>query len=284
LLRNGRIYHGAKPAGRPSSPCIPATDEHDRLDYVSRDEFAGSVQHLCRSNAVREVVIPEEVRERIGRWRGRIHPFEKIDAARTALLVVDMQVAFLAPGAAGEVAAAREIVPNINRLAAALRNAGGHVVWLISTYGPASEDRWSVLFDHIFSREHGERFRAALTEGAPGHAIWPELDRQVHEAVVKKNRFGGFSGSRGELEALLRAKGVDTVIVTGAVTNVCCETTAREAVMADFKTIMVSDGNAGRSPENDQRTYAAFLQAFGDVLTTDQVLRGIGAAQASQRR
>jgi ureidoacrylate peracid hydrolase len=159
-----------------------------------------------------------------------------------------------------------------------MRQAGGHVVWLISTYGPDPQDRWSPLFDHIFSGEHGDRFRAGLTEGAEGHAIWPELQRDPADAVVSKNRFGGFSGSRGRLERLLRDKEIDSVVITGTVTNVCCETTAREAAMLDFKTTMVSDANAGRSAEADWHTFGLFLQIFGDVLSTDEIIHRLGTA------
>ncbi|MBM3597412.1 MAG: cysteine hydrolase [Alphaproteobacteria bacterium] len=213
---------------------------------------------------------PQDVLERVGRWRGRTHPFERLEPKRTALLVVDMQNFFLSPES--NVSKARQIVPNINRLADALRAAGGHVVWVISTYGPDPKDRWSVLFDHVFSPEHGAAFRAGLTRGADSHGIWPELRRQAGEAVIEKNRFGGFSGSGGRLERELRTKGVDSVLITGTVTNVCCETTAREASMLDFKTVMITDGNAGRTEEADWRTFGLFLQIFGDALSTDQAI------------
>ena len=71
------------------------------------------------------------------RRRGRVQPFVAIEPRKTALLVVDMQTGFLEPGAVAEIAAAREIVPNINLLAGALRRAGGSVVWIVSTYAPA---------------------------------------------------------------------------------------------------------------------------------------------------
>ena len=67
------------------------------------------------------------------RRRGRVQPFVTIEPRKTALLVVDMQTGFLEPGAVAEMPAAREIVPNINRLANALRRAGGTVVWIVST-------------------------------------------------------------------------------------------------------------------------------------------------------
>ena len=227
---------------------------------------------------------PPHVVERVTRNRGRLHAYRDLVAARTALLVVDMQTAFLAEGGPSEVPAARAIVPTINRLARTLRAAGGHVVWVVSTYGPAESDRWRNLFDHVLGPEAGSRFRAALSEGAEGHRIWPALEVRPADPVVSKNRFSGFIGSRGRLERELRGRGIDTLLVAGTVTNVCCESTAREAAMLDFRTIMVSDANAGRAEEDDVRSYAVFLTAFGDVMSADEALallaRGCPAATA----
>ena len=219
---------------------------------------------------------PGGVVERIMLRRGGLHAFECLEPRRTALLVVDMQNAFLGKGGAGDIPAAHAIVPTINRLARAVRERGGHVVWVVSTYGPEAADYWPTLFDHVLGPEYGQRFRDGLTEGAQGHAIWEALEVGPGEPVVSKNRFGGFIGSGGRLERTLRDLGVDTVLVTGTVTNICCESTARESAMLDFKTVMVSDANGGRSEAEDIRTYATFLTAFGDVMTADEVVARFG--------
>ncbi|MDH3688274.1 MAG: cysteine hydrolase [Gammaproteobacteria bacterium] len=211
--------------------------------------------------------------------RGRLHAFQHLDPPRTALLVVDMQNAFVAEGGAAELPSARDIVPNINRLALALREHGGHVIWLISTYGPSSENDWPVLFEEILGPERARRFRGGLIEGTPGHALYPALAREPNDPVLSKNRFSGFCGSQGRLTQLLRDHGIDTVIVVGTVTSVCCESTAREATMENFRCIMVADANAGRTREEDMATFSMFIQVFGDVMTADEVIsliRGTG--------
>ena len=76
-----------------------------------------------------KIAIPSYAVERALARRGRLHPFDDIDPARTALVVVDLQNGFMAPGQPAEIAQAREIVPNVNRLAAAVRRAGGAVAW-----------------------------------------------------------------------------------------------------------------------------------------------------------
>ena len=215
---------------------------------------------------------PQATIDFIMRRRGRLHIYESLEPAKTALIVVDMQRAFVAEGAAIETPAARGIVPNINRLARALRTSGGNVVWIVSTYGPRPEDYWPTFFDHVMSREASERFRGALIEGCDSHAIYDPLDVRADDPIVSKNRFGAFVGSGGKLESLLRERGIDTLLVTGTVTNMCCETTAREAAMLSFKTIMVADGNAGRTQAEHDATLAAFLMGMGDVNDTEALV------------
>ena len=216
--------------------------------------------------------IPQRVIDRVLRRRGRLHVYESLDAASTALLVVDLQVHFMREGSPSEMPSARAIVPTVNRLAAALRARGGHVVWVVSTYGPDEARNWANL-DIVLGEEAAAVFRGGLSEGASGHAIWPDLDVRESDPLVHKNRFGGFIGSQGRLAQVLRDRGVDTVLVVGTVTNVCCETTAREAAAYDFRTVMVSDANAGRSAEEDAWTYAVCFATYGDVLTADEVIR-----------
>ena len=227
--------------------------------------------------------MPQDVLDRCVARRGRVHTFEAIDPARTAMVVVDMQEAFVAEGAVAEIPMARRIVPNINRINTVLRQAGGLVVWVVSTYGPKPEDRWPIMYDHIFDEATGQRFRAALSEGAPSHPVYAPLEQQSGDVTVSKNRFSAFVGSNGKLEELLHARGVDTLIITGTVTSVCCESTARDAAMRNFKTVMAADANAGRDDEEHWASLANILLGFGDVYSTDEVISLIeaGAARAS---
>jgi len=207
------------------------------------------------------------------RRRGQVQPFAEIEPQKTALLVVDMQTGFVAPGAVAEIPMAREIVPNINRLATALRQAGGTIVWIISTYGPGAERDWTTFFNFIITGEASERFRLAFQDGKPEHELWRGLDRRPDDLVVSKNRLTPFADPAQALERLLRKRGVDMALVVGTVTNVCCECTARDAAMRNFKTIMISDANASRNDAEHNATLSIFLQAFGGVISTDEAIR-----------
>lgn len=215
------------------------------------------------------------------RRRGAVQPFATIEPRRTALLVVDMQTGFVAPGAVAEIPVAREIVPNINRLANALRRADGTIVWIVSTYGPGAERDWTTFFNFIITGETSDRFRLAFQKGKSEHTLWRELDRRPEDLLVSKNRLTPFADPNQELERLLRSRGVDMALVVGTVTNVCCECTARDAAMRNFKTIMISDANASRNDVEHNATLSIFLQAFGGVLSTDEAIELINKGKGS---
>ena len=107
--------------------------------------------------------------------------------------------------------------------------------------------------------------------------MYAPLEQRAEDITVSKNRFSAFVGSDGGLEQLLRERGIDTVLVTGTVTSVCCESTAREAAMRNFKTVMVTDANAGRDEEEHWASLANILLGFGDVYSTEEIVALIGA-------
>ena len=98
----------------------------------------------------------------------------------------------------------------------------------------------------------------------------------------RQTRFSAFLPSACELPSILRARGIDTVLVAGTLTSVCCESSARDAAMQDFKAIMVSDANATRTDEEHAAALIAFLQSFGDVRTTDESIGLLDRGMASQ--
>ncbi len=219
-----------------------------------------------------KVTIPQSAINRVTARRGRAHIYDDLDPRRTALLVVDLQNAFMLPGVAHTLCPmAEKIVPNVNRLARAMRFAGGTVVWIKTTFTEEALTSWSTYFDMV-KPEQGAKRKVALSPGGQGHEFWADLDVQPDDLVVQKTRFSAFIQGSSNLAELLHARGIDTVIVTGTVTNVCCELTARDAMMLNFKTIMVTDGNAAMSDEEHNASLQAFYQTFGDVMSTDTLV------------
>ena len=214
--------------------------------------------------------LPSYVVDRIVSRRGRLHGFERVDSSKTALVVVDMQNVFCAPGAAVEVPVAREIVPNINRLARATRDNGGLVAWVQMTV-PRHED-WALVLDHLVTPEVGSATLAGIKPGSEGHKLWPQMEPAPGDLYVAKNRFSAFLPSSSNIAEILRGRGVEYVIITGTLTNVCCESSARDAAMMDFKTFMVSDANAAITDDAHVATLTSFIGSFGDVRSTDEMV------------
>jgi ureidoacrylate peracid hydrolase len=113
---------------------------------------------------------------------------------------------------------------------------------------------------------------AAMSENTKGHELWPTLDVRPEDEIVKKYRFSAFLPGTSDLPARLRARGFDTVLITGTVTNVCCESSARDAMMSNFRVIMVSDGNAAMTQAEHEASLTAFYLTFGDVMDTDMLV------------
>lgn len=221
------------------------------------------------------VTFPPSIIERVVARRGTEHIFANLDPKRTALVVVDLQNAFMDDEVGHAVCpAARDIVPNVNRLAAATRAAGGAVFWIKNTFDHTCLTEWSVMQD-ISTAEGRARRAAAMSENTKGHELWPTLDVRQDDEIVKKYRFSAFLPGASDLPARLRSRGFDTVLITGTVTNVCCESSARDAMMSNFRVIMVSDGNAAMTQAEHEASLTAFYLTFGDVMDTDMIIASL---------
>ena len=227
-----------------------------------------------------DLELPQQFVDKLIERRGRRHIYDRVDPATTALLVTDMQCAFLASDGPMTVPAARGIIPNINRLAAAVRGSGGLVAWLKVGYREGAEfGGWKTNFDARGSVETAERIVDLLTEGHDGFQLWPEMDVQPDDIEVAKYRYSAFVAGSSDLEAQLRDRDIDTVVVTGTLTNVCCESTARDAMQRGFKTMMISDATATHTREKQIGTLMSIMKSFGDVRSTDEMIDLLAAAQ-----
>ena len=225
--------------------------------------------------------IPQSVIDRVVRHRGREHIYDDLDARQTALIVVDMQNAFMMPGVAHVMCdAARDIVPAINRLATATRASGGTVVWVKNTFGEPSLETWPV-FHAMTGPERTQVRIKTMAEGAIGHALWAGLDVDDADLIVKKDRYSAFVPGASALPQILRERGLDTLLITGTVTNVCCDSTARDAMMQNFRTVMITDANAAHTDEEHNAALIAIYLAFGDIMSADLAIECLERSAAA---
>jgi len=223
-------------------------------------------------------VISDAVRERVLRRQGKLVSHDEIDAACAALVVIDMQNHFVAAGFPAEVPLSREIVPTINRLARAMRIAGGQVVWVQTTATGALE-HWANHHKYMLTPERAAKRLASLDEGAEGFKLYPALEPLPNDLWVKKIKYSAFISGSSDIDAQLKSRGIHTVLIAGTATNVCCESSARDAMMLDYRVIMLSDANATWTDEEHAAALNNCMLFFGGVMTTDETIGRLVSAK-----
>jgi ureidoacrylate peracid hydrolase len=219
-----------------------------------------------------KVSIRQEIIDRVLARRGRVHWFDTLDPRKTALVVIDMQHTFCAPGSPAEVAVSREIVEPINALARQLRPLGVPVIWVLhaNSHDGNGKSDWDIFFDHVVSDAVRTKTIESLLPGK--QTVWSGLEQHPEDIVLIKNRYSALIAGSSDLERVLRERGIDTILIAGTKTNVCCESTARDAMMLNFKVVMLSDCTAALSDAEHQATLETIIQQFGDVRTATDAL------------
>jgi biuret amidohydrolase len=161
---------------------------------------------------------------------------EHIEPSKTALIVVDMQNDFVAPGAPMQSPAGLAMVPHLQRALACCRESGIPVIYTAHVHRADGYDMGLLGHAPPIAR------RDALVAGSAGAAIFPEVAPRDDEIVIPKHRFSAFYGT--DLEIILRGLGVTTVVITGVTTENCCHATARDAFFRDFQVVFLSDATA----------------------------------------
>jgi nicotinamidase-related amidase len=197
-----------------------------------------------------------------------------------ALLVVDMQNDFVRAGAPLEVPDARATLAVHRRLLAAFRTRRLPVLY--TRFLSLEEDnllwRWSPQC-HPATRacwpEHARSYDDAPAPRACADVI-DELAPASGEPVIDKHGYGGFHGT--DLDARLRALGVRSLVITGTVTQICVEETAREAFHHGYATTVVADAVSSFAPDLHAATLRNFAMKFGWVEDADAVIAALPSA------
>ncbi|RXZ36943.1 cysteine hydrolase [Oxalobacteraceae bacterium CAVE-383] len=216
-------------------------------------------------------VITPSVAERVLRRKGRPISIEAINPAACALVVVDMQNHFVAEGFPSEVPQARDIVPKINLMAKKVREAGGKVIWIQTTATGALE-HWEKHHNFGLTAEVAKRRLVSLDENAEGFKLFPALEVEANDIRIHKIMFSAIIECSSNLRDVLRENGIEFLLIAGTTTNVCCESTGRDAMMMDYRVAMLSDCCATRYDEEHTASLNNFQLFFGDVMTADQAI------------
>jgi nicotinamidase-related amidase len=188
----------------------------------------------------------------------------KIEPAKTALVVIDLQRGIVAPPSAPH--SSTDVVARAAQTAAALRKAGGTVVFVHVTPSADGKDGLKPITDAPV----GAGGRTLPPDWAE---IVPELAPQPSDVIITKRQWGAFYGT--ELDLQLRRRGVDTIVLCGISTSIGVESTARDAYERGYNQIFVEDAMAARDVEEHRHTVRSLFPRIGRVRTTEEVLAAI---------
>ena len=160
------------------------------------------------------VTIRQEIVDRVLARRGRYHWFDRLEPKRTALVVIDMQEMFCAPGGPGEVPQARSITDALNALTRELRTMSVPVIWVLHANSQAAGGSdWELFFNHVVADEVRQRSLESLTPGQ--QKVWSGLETDPRDIQIVKNRYSALISGSSSLERVLRSLGIDTVLIAG---------------------------------------------------------------------
>jgi ureidoacrylate peracid hydrolase len=225
------------------------------------------------------------MKPRILRIHAKPAPIE-VDLDRTAVVVVDMQNAFLTEGgmfdkAGYDITGAAPAIDANAKLLPAMREVGVKIVYVKMSYnadysdsgGPQSPN-WHKELGLLLMRDRPETWGKYVTEGTWDEEIHEDIAPCPGDVVVRKQRYSGFAGTN--LDMILKTRRVRHVLYTGVATNVCVESTLRDGFFLDYWPILVADACNNSGPEHNRLASEWNVEhAFGWVTTTRDVLKAL---------
>jgi len=190
--------------------------------------------------------------------------------SKVALLIIDMQKAFVYPeGSLSrlglDTSRTTIAIEPVRQLKAACREAGRPVLYLQHTHRPDGSDAGLIakVFPPIMAMGH-------CVDGTWDQEIIDELRPEIGDIIIKKHRFSGFYHT--QLEDVLRSLGVEQLIVAGIATNICVESTIRDAFYRDINVFVPREATASYTAEQEESALGNFRFAFARVITLAETL------------
>lgn len=202
------------------------------------------------------------------KWLSAIEPFNlhemQLEREASALLVIDMQEFFLDPQSLTFTCGGLAVLPNVKRLIGAFRAAGRPVIYTRHVHCADGSDAGIM----------GWWWEGMCVEGSPESEVHHEITPQAGEPVILKRRYSAFYNT--DLDTVLRGFKVEDLVVTGIMTNLCCETTARDAYMRDYRVFVPADATGSVCEEMHLASLLNLAFGFAFVSTADNILRQLG--------
>ena len=198
---------------------------------------------------------------------------EKVRPEHCAVLIVDVQNDFCAEGGAmhregRDLSMVKTMVPRLAALVDAARAAHVPLIWIRNVYNTGPNWYLSeVWLEQAHRRRRGAYLTIPVCEPGEWNGDFFAIKPLPDEVIVTKHRYGAFESS--DLDLVLRSRGIRTVIMTGVATNVCVETTARQAFLRDYYVVFVDDCTATYDPADHDATLRNIDAFFGEVVSAD---------------
>jgi nicotinamidase-related amidase len=210
----------------------------------------------------------EDIESKASAWLERIRPYNqhemRLNVSASALIVVDMQRFFLEETSPSFTCGGLAILPTLKRLLAAFRLAGRPVIFTQHVHHPGDLD----------SGIMGWWWEGTCLEGSAESAIHPELAPLPGEKVVLKHRYSAFYNT--DLETVLRCLKVEDLVITGIMTNMCCESTARDAYYRDYRVFFPADATGSITEEMHLASLLNLAFGFAHVTTARDIAQQVG--------
>ena len=209
-------------------------------------------------------VTEQNLESKTQQWLKRIEPFNQhkmeLDKEKSALLVIDMQTFFLDPGSPTFTPGGLAILSNVKRLIEAFRDARRPVIYTRHVHHPDGTDAGIM----------GWWWEGMCIEGTKESEIHPEITPDSDEKVITKHRYSAFYNT--DLETILRCQKIEDLVITGIMTNLCCESTSRDAYFRDYRTFFLADGTGTINEEMHLASLLNLGYGFSYVTTAQGVL------------
>jgi nicotinamidase-related amidase len=223
------------------------------------------INDIIRRGAIVEAyVTAENIKSKALAWLEQIRPYNQhemqLNVAASALIVIDMQRFFLDAASPTFTCGGVAILPNVKRVIDAYRRANRPVIFTQHVHHPGDLDCGIM----------GWWWKGRCLEGSPESEVHADLAPMPGEKIVSKHRYSAFYNT--DLETVLRCLKVEDVVVSGIMTNMCCESTARDAYYRDYRVFFLADGTGSISEEMHLASLLNLAFGFAYVTTSDAIV------------
>jgi len=197
-------------------------------------------------------------------WIDKIAPYNrhnlKLNSSKSALLVIDMQNFFLNTDSPTFTCGGLAVLPNVKRLISAFRDANRPVIYTKHVHHPSGIDAGIMQW----------WWDGMCIEGSPESEIHPDIVPLPYEKIINKHRYSAFYNT--DLETVLRCLKVEDIVITGVMTNMCCESTARDAYYRDYRVFFPADGTGTINEEMHFGSLLNLSFGFAKINAADEII------------